>query len=45
MLIRAPNGTFEFIDFRETAPLAADRDMYNDDPELAKQGGLSVGVP
>ncbi|KAI9252906.1 nucleophile aminohydrolase [Phascolomyces articulosus] len=45
MLIRAPNGTFEFIDFRETAPLAADRDMFNDDPESAKYGGLSIGVP
>ncbi|KAI7848842.1 gamma-glutamyltransferase, partial [Circinella umbellata] len=45
MLIRAPNGTFEFIDFREAAPLASDRDMFNHDPELAKQGGLSVGVP
>ncbi|KAI8137296.1 gamma-glutamyltransferase, partial [Fennellomyces sp. T-0311] len=45
MLIRSPNGTFEFIDFRETAPAASHRDMYNDNPELAQHGGLSVGVP
>lgn len=45
MLIRSPNGTFEFIDFRETAPAAAHRDMYNHDPDLAKYGGLAVGVP
>ena len=45
MLIRSPNGTFEFIDFRESAPAAAHRDMYNDNPVLAQHGGLSVGVP
>ncbi|KAI8373067.1 gamma-glutamyltransferase [Radiomyces spectabilis] len=45
MLIRAPNGTFEFIDFRETAPAASHKDMFVDDPSLAKYGGMSVGVP
>jgi gamma-glutamyltranspeptidase/glutathione hydrolase/leukotriene-C4 hydrolase len=45
MLIRSPNGTFEFIDFRETAPNASHKDMFSHDPKLAQIGGLSVGVP
>ncbi|RCI04731.1 hypothetical protein CU098_005198 [Rhizopus stolonifer] len=45
MLIRSPNGTFEFIDFRETAPAAASKDMFVHDPMLARIGGLSVGIP
>ncbi|CAO0798915.1 unnamed protein product [Mucor circinelloides] len=45
MLIRSPNGTFEFIDFRETAPEKATRDMFVQNPELAKIGALSIGVP
>ncbi|CEI93621.1 Putative Gamma-glutamyltransferase [Rhizopus microsporus] len=45
MLIRSPNGTFEFIDFRETAPAGATEDMFVKDPMLAQHGGLSVAVP
>lgn len=45
MLIRSPNGTFEFIDFRETAPKAATHDMFVKDPLLAAVGPLSVAVP
>jgi gamma-glutamyltranspeptidase/glutathione hydrolase/leukotriene-C4 hydrolase len=45
MLIRSPNGSFEHIDFRETAPAAAFRDMFVKDPMSAQVGGLSVGVP
>jgi gamma-glutamyltranspeptidase/glutathione hydrolase/leukotriene-C4 hydrolase len=45
MLIRSPNGSFEFIDFRETAPKAAHQDMFVEDPMLAKIGALSIGVP
>lgn len=45
MLIRSPNGTFEHIDFRETAPAAAFKDMFVKDPMAAQIGGLSVGVP
>lgn len=45
MLIRSPNGTYEFIDFRESAPAAAHRDMFVENPDLAKYGGLAVGVP
>jgi gamma-glutamyltranspeptidase/glutathione hydrolase/leukotriene-C4 hydrolase len=45
MLIRSPNGTFEHIDFRETAPNASTKDMFVNDPSLAQIGGLSVAVP
>ncbi|KAI9476067.1 MAG: gamma-glutamyltransferase [Benjaminiella poitrasii] len=45
MLIRSNNGTFEYIDFRETAPAASHRDMFVKDPMAAQIGGLSVGVP
>ncbi len=49
MLIRM-NGEDAFIDYRETAPAAADRDMYLDEngdviPGLSLIGHLSVGVP
>ena len=44
------DGEAHFLDFRETAPLAAHRDMYldeNGDPiaDLSKTGHLAVGVP
>ena len=42
MLVRAPNGTYEFIDFRETAPAAAFEEMYHNDTKAAVRGGLSV---
>lgn len=49
MLIRM-NGENAFIDYRETAPSAADRDMYLDEngdviKGLSLVGHLSVGVP
>ena len=49
MLIRM-KGDNAFIDYRETAPLAADRDMYLDEngdviPRMSLVGHLSVGVP
>ncbi|CAO1616027.1 unnamed protein product [Sympodiomycopsis kandeliae] len=50
-LIRSPitNGSAESehvtIDFRETAPAAAFPEMFHGRPDLAKIGGLSVGVP
>ncbi|KAF8234461.1 gamma-glutamyltranspeptidase [Tricholoma matsutake] len=33
------------IDFRETAPALSNSSMYVKSPDLAKYGGLSVGVP
>ncbi|ORZ08619.1 gamma-glutamyltransferase, partial [Absidia repens] len=45
MLIRAPNGTFDFIDFRERAPATAHEDMFVKDPMLAQVGALSIATP
>ncbi|CAG8095505.1 unnamed protein product [Penicillium salamii] len=45
MVIRAPNGTYEFIDFRETAPAAAFEDMFKNNTKGAVYGGLASGVP
>jgi gamma-glutamyltranspeptidase / glutathione hydrolase len=50
MLIHLANGKEIFIDFREKAPLAADRNMYLDKEGniidgLSTKGYLAVGVP
>ncbi|EMD62047.1 hypothetical protein GGP41_002472 [Bipolaris sorokiniana] len=45
MLVRSPNGTYEFIDFRETAPAAAFEDMYKNNTVASERGGLASGVP
>ncbi|KAL8846112.1 MAG: hypothetical protein Q9221_008780 [Calogaya cf. arnoldii] len=45
MLVRSSNGSYTFIDFRETAPAAAFQDMYNNDTDLSLFGGLASGVP
>jgi gamma-glutamyltranspeptidase/glutathione hydrolase len=45
MLVRAPNGSYEFIDFRETAPAAAFEDMYKNNEQASITGGLASGVP
>ncbi|KAI9700553.1 MAG: hypothetical protein M1820_006707 [Bogoriella megaspora] len=44
-IIRAPNNTYSFVDFRETAPGAAFQDMYNNNTDLSLYGGLASGVP
>ena len=41
MLVKAPSGSFEFIDFRETAPAAAFQDMYYGNPNGSIDGGLA----
>lgn len=41
MLVRSSNGSYEFIDFRETAPNAAFEDMYEGNVEGSLRGGLS----
>jgi len=50
MLIRLADGTATVIDYRETAPRAATRDMFLDesgeyDPKKSRDSGLAVGVP
>jgi gamma-glutamyltranspeptidase / glutathione hydrolase len=50
MLIRLADGTASAIDYRETAPQAATRDMFLDekgeyDPSKSRDSGLAVGVP
>ncbi|KAK1984168.1 gamma-glutamyltransferase 1 [Colletotrichum cereale] len=45
MLVRSSNGTYEFIDFRETAPAAASENMYSNNTAGSIYGGLASGVP
>ena len=41
MLVRSPNGSYEFIDFRETAPRAAFQDMFVNNTDASLYGGLA----
>lgn len=45
MLVRGSDGQHESIDFRETAPAAAFKDMYEDNEVGSIIGGLASGVP
>ncbi|KAI9037268.1 gamma-glutamyltransferase [Aspergillus affinis] len=45
LLVKSPNGTYEFVDFRETAPAAAFEDMFNNTSDASTKGGLASGVP
>ncbi|EMC91437.1 hypothetical protein BAUCODRAFT_79975 [Baudoinia panamericana UAMH 10762] len=45
LLVRSSNGSYEFIDFRETAPAAATQDMYNNNTNSSIYTGLASGVP
>ncbi|KXS98518.1 hypothetical protein AC578_5520 [Pseudocercospora eumusae] len=45
MLVRSKNGSYEFIDFRETAPAAAFQDMYTNNTNSSIYTGLASGVP
>lgn len=50
MVYRATDGTIDALDFRETAPVAASRDMYLDSaknviPQRSTEGHWAVGVP
>lgn len=45
MLVKAPNGTFEYIDFRETAPAAAFEEMFDNNTKASTLGGLARYAP
>ncbi|XP_051217644.1 glutathione hydrolase 1 isoform X1 [Lolium perenne] len=45
MLVRLADGTAIVYDSRETAPLAATKDMYGGNETLKSRGALSIGVP
>ncbi len=50
MIIRTPDGEATALDYRETAPLKAHKDLYLDKngnviEGLSRNGGLAVGVP
>jgi gamma-glutamyltranspeptidase / glutathione hydrolase len=46
MIIRPVDGRVQALDYRETAPSRASRDMYRvADPEASVTGHLAVGVP
>lgn len=50
MLVRLPGGQADALDYREKAPLQAQRDMYLDSAGqviegLSRRGALAVGVP
>lgn len=45
MLVRSSNGTYEFIDFRETAPAAAYEEMYGNTTWQSIYTGLASAVP
>lgn len=41
MTVRGSDGSYEFIDFRESAPAAAFEDMYTNDTDSSIYGGLA----
>ena len=45
LLVRDSDGSYEAVDFRESAPAAAHQDMYRDRIELSVFGGLAAGIP
>ncbi|KAI5787033.1 gamma-glutamyltranspeptidase-domain-containing protein [Peziza echinospora] len=44
-VVRLANGESSSFNFREMAPAAAHRDMYEADPMLAQRGGLAFAIP
>jgi gamma-glutamyltranspeptidase/glutathione hydrolase len=45
MIVRDPDGNYESIDYRETAPAAADENMFFGNVNGSIWGGLSAGIP
>lgn len=44
-IIRTPNGSFDVIDARETAPFKASEDMFKGNESASVKGGLAVAIP
>ncbi|KAL1845440.1 hypothetical protein Daus18300_014536 [Diaporthe australafricana] len=44
-LVKSPNGTYECVDFRETAAASYYEAMYVNNTDLSLYGGLAAGVP
>ncbi|EFR04023.1 gamma-glutamyltranspeptidase 2 [Nannizzia gypsea CBS 118893] len=44
-IVRDASGNAECVDFREAAPAASDRDMFNLDANASISGGLASGIP
>ncbi|KAF4547759.1 Glutathione hydrolase proenzyme-like protein [Elsinoe fawcettii] len=44
-VVRASNGTYEFVDFREAAPQASNETLYVGNVQGSLTGGLASGVP
>jgi len=45
MLVRGANGSYEYIDFRETAPANSSENMYQGNSDASQTTGLASGVP
>lgn len=45
MVIRGSGGDVNVIDMREVAPIGASETMFEENPSLARLGGLSIAVP
>jgi len=45
MVYQRSTQTMESFDYRESAPGKSREDMFMDEPEKSKTGGLSIGVP
>jgi gamma-glutamyltranspeptidase/glutathione hydrolase len=44
-VVRAKNGSYVFVDFRETAPAASTKHMFSKNVSASIYGGLASGVP
>ncbi|KAF4120059.1 gamma-glutamyltranspeptidase / glutathione hydrolase [Geosmithia morbida] len=44
-ILRTSNGSYEAIDFRETAPAAAYENMFANNTDASLYGGLASGIP
>lgn len=44
-MIRSPDGDYDFIDFRETAPASSSEDMFANNTQASIRGGLASATP